>query len=289
MLLKKQTKTVHQSESMNYSNSLRDIHPNARIGANVVIGSFTVIEEDVVIGDNCWIGSNVSIQNGARIGNNCRIFPGAVIGAIPQDLKYKGEKTTLVIGNSVTVRECCTLNRGTSAANQTVIGDNCLLMAYVHVAHDCLIADNCILANNVTLAGHIEIGKHATLGGLAAVHQFVRIGEQAMIGGGSLVRKDVPPFVTAAREPLSYAGINSTGLRRRGFTAEEMHHIEDIYRVLFVRGLSTRKALETIEEEIEASAYRDQIVDFARNAKRGLMKGFRAMNGSGRLVEPVLS
>lgn len=275
---------------MSYSNGLRVIHPNAKIGQNVTIGPFTVIEEDVVIGDNCWIGNNVTILNGARIGEGCRIFPGAVVSAIPQDLKYRGENTTLQIGNNVTVRECCTLNRGTTAANTTFIGDNCLLMAYVHVAHDCLIAENCILANNVTLAGHIEIDKNARIGGMVAVHQFVRIGEHTMIGGGSLVRKDVPPFVMAAREPLSYAGINSVGLRRAGFTIEEMRHIEDIYRVLFVRGLSTRKALSIIEEEVMPSVYRTQILDFARSAKRGMMKGFRAMNGSSSKVaaEPVL-
>lgn len=273
---------------MNYSNGLRDIHPNAKIGQNVTIGPFTTIEEDVVIGDNCWIGSNVVIQNGSRIGESCRIFPGAVVSAIPQDLKYTGENTTLDIGNGVTIRECCTLNRGTSAAGRTAIGDNCLLMAYVHVAHDCIIGKSCILANNVTLAGHIEIDNYARLGGMVAVHQFVRIGGQVMIGGGSLVRKDVPPFVLAAREPLSYAGVNRVGLRRGGFTRDDIHHIEDIYRVLFVRGLSVRKALEIIEEEIEPSVYRDQILQFARSAKRGLMKGFRSLNSTGKIVEPAL-
>ncbi len=267
---------------------MRDIHPNAKIGQNVTIGPFTVIEADVVIGDNCWIGSNVNILNGARIGEGCRIFPGAVVSAIPQDLKYRGENTTLIIGNNVTVRECCTLNRGTSAANTTIIGDDCLLMAYVHVAHDCVIADRCVLANNVTLAGHIDIGYQATLGGMVAVHQFVRIGEHSMVGGGSLVRKDVPPFVTAAREPLSYAGINSIGLRRRGFSKEEMHHIEDIYRVLFVRGLSVRKALGIIEDEIVPSVHRERILDFVRTAKRGLMKGFRTMSSASKVAEPVL-
>ena len=269
---------------MDYSTGLHAIHPNAKIGKNVTIGPFTVIEEDVVIGDDCWIGSNVCILNGARIGHHCRIFPGAVVSAIPQDLKYKGEPTTLEIGNYVTVRECCTLNRGTinekvQADGRTTIGDHCLLMAYVHVAHDCHIAERCVLANNVTLAGHIDIGRHATLGGMVAVHQFVRIGEHAMVGGGSLVRKDVPPFVTAAREPLSYAGINSTGLSRRNFTKEEMHHIENIYRILFVRGLSIPKALAAIEKEVEKTPQRDRILDFARSAKRGLMKGFRPKNG----------
>ena len=261
---------------MNYiSTGLRDIHPGAVIGQNVQIGPFTTIEEDVVIGDNCWIGPNVSIFNGARIGDNCRIFPGASVSAVPQDLKFHGERTTLVVGSNVTIRECCTLNRGTSAAGRTEIGDNCLLMAYVHVAHDCIVGSNCVLANNATLAGHIEVGNYATLGGMAAVHQFVRIGEQVMIGGGSLVRKDVPPYVTAAREPLSYAGINSTGLRRRGFSAADMHHIEDIYRILFVRGLNVQRALAIVEADIPPSPYRDQIVTFVKDAKRGLMKGFK--------------
>lgn len=273
---------------MSYANGLRVIHPNAKIGNNVEIGPFTVIEEDVVIGDDCWIGNNVTIQNGARIGNNCKIFPGAVVSAIPQDLKYKGENTTLEIGNNVIVRECCTLNRGTIEAGRTAIADGCLLMAYVHVAHDCFIGKGCILANNVTLAGHIEIGNYARIGGMVAVHQFVRIGGNVMVGGGSLVRKDVPPYVMAAREPLSYAGINRVGLHRAKFPSDAIHHIEDIYRILFVRGLSVRKALATINDEIDPSPYRDEIANFVLGAKRGLMKGFRSLNAAGRVAEPAL-
>ena len=273
---------------MSYANGLCVISPNAKIGKNVIIGPFTVIEDDVVIGDDCWIGNNVSILNGARIGHNCKIFPGAVISAVPQDLKYEGENTTTEIGNHVIIRECCTLNRGTIEAGRTVIGDKCLLMAYVHVAHDCLIGKGCILANNVTLAGHIDIDNYARLGGMVAVHQFVRIGGHVMIGGGSLVRKDVPPYVMAAREPLSYAGINRVGLQRAKFNRAQMHHIEDIYRILFVRGLSTRKALSVILEDVEPSPYRDEIVAFVRGASRGLMKGFRSLNGAGRLAEPAL-
>ncbi len=278
---------------MNYqSNGLRVISPKAKIGNNCTILPFSYIEEDVVIGDNCWIGSNVNILNGARIGDNCRIFSGAVVSGIPQDLKYKGEPTELFIGNGVTIRECCTLNKGTTAAGKTMVGDNCLLMAYVHLAHDCIVGSRCVLANNVTLAGHIEIGDFATLGGMVAVHQFVRIGRHAMVGGGSLVRKDIPPFVTAAREPLAYAGINSTGLRRRGFSRDEMLHIEDIYRILFTRGLSTNKSLELIEYEIEPSEYRNEIINFVREAKRGLMKGYRTMKGVAPMPvfepEPIL-
>ena len=259
------------------SSALRDIHPGAKIGNNVHIGSFTVIDEDVVIGDNCRIGSNVHIFNGARIGDSVQIFPFASISATPQSNKKEEEKAILEIGNGTIIRESCTINRGNSAfGGRTTVGQNCLLMAYVHVAHDCHVANNCVLANNVTLAGHIEVGKNATLGGLVAVHQFVRIGEQVMIGGGSLVRKDVPPFVTAAREPLSYAGINSIGLRRRGFSIADMHHIEDIYRILFVRGFSIRKALDIIEHELPQSEYSRQILEFVRNAKRGLMRGYKA-------------
>lgn len=273
---------------MSYANGLRVISPQAQIGKNVTIGPFTVIEDDVIIGDDCWIGNNVTIQNGARIGQNCKIFPGAVISAIPQDLKYKGEDTTLEIGNNVIIRECCTLNKGTIEAGRTAIGDNCLLMAYVHVAHDCIIGKGCILANNVTLAGHIDIDDYARLGGMVAVHQFVRIGGQVMIGGGSLVRKDVPPYVMAAREPLSYTGINRVGLQRAKFSREDIHHIEDIYRILFVRGLSTRKALSVIEQDVAPSKYRDEVLTFVKGASRGLMKGFRSLNSAGRVAEPAL-
>lgn len=256
--------------------NLRDIHPEAKIGNNVVIGAFTTIEDDVVIGDNCWIGPNVTIFKGARIGNNCQIFPGAVISAVPQDLKYAGEYTTVEIGNQVIIRECCTINRGTRDVWKTAVGDQCLLMAYVHIAHDCIIGKGCILANNTTLAGHIQIEDYARLGGMTAVHQFVRIGGSVMIGGGSLVRKDVPPYVMAAREPLSYAGINRVGLHRAKLNTDEIHHIEDIYRILFVRGYSVGKALQVIEDQIHPSPYRDRIVTFVKDARRGLMKGFRS-------------
>jgi len=261
--------------------NLAVIDPKATIGNNVTIGPFSIIEGDVVIGDNCWIANNVTVLNGARIGDNCKIFPGAVVSSIPQDLKYKGEATTLELGNNVIVREFCTLNRGTTDKWKTVVGDNCLLMAYVHVAHDCFIGKGCILANNATLAGHIDIGDYARLGGLVAVHQFVRIGGHVMIGGGSLVRKDVPPYVMAAREPLSYIGINRVGLHRARFSREDTHHIEDIYRILFVRGMATPKAIEAIENEIDTSPFRNEIVGFVREAKRGLMKGFRTHNHNG--------
>jgi len=255
------------------------IHPGAQIGENVHIEPFVTIAKDVVIGDNTWIGPHVTILNGVRIGDNCRIFPGSVIGGIPQDLKYKGEDSLVVIGNNVTVREYCTINRGTVANYMTQIHDNCLLMSYVHVAHDCIINRNCVLANNVNLAGHIEIGEYATLGGLTAVHQFVKIGEHAFVGGGSLVRKDIPPFIKAAREPLSYAGVNSIGLRRRGFTIEQVNHIQDIYRILFVKGNNTRQAIKVIEDTIDASPEKSRILGFIASADRGIMKGFKKLNG----------
>lgn len=269
--------------------SMRVIHPNAKIGNNCTILPFTYIEEDVQIGDNCWIGNNVTICNGARIGDNVKIHPGAVVSGIPQDLKYKGEPTELFVGSGTIIRECCTLNKGTTDRWKTEIGENCLLMAYVHIAHDCVIGNRCVLANNATLAGHIEIGDWVTLGGMTAVHQFVRIGRHSIVGGGSLVRKDVPPFITAAREPLSYAGINTIGLRRRGFQIEEMREIENIYRILFTKGWNNKRALEAIEKELPQSQYRDEIVEFVRNAHRGLMKGYRShqKNNGTHSLEPL--
>lgn len=251
------------------------IHPQAKIADNVVIEPFVTIYKDVVIGEGTWIGSNVTIMDGARIGRNCRIFPGAVISAPPQDLKYKGESTTLSIGDNTIIRECVTLNRGTALdKNTTQIGQNCLLMAYVHVAHDCIIGDHVIIANSVQLAGHIEIQDYAFIGGTSAVHQFVSIGAHAIISGGSLVRKDVPPYTKAGREPLSYVGINSVGLRRRGFTPDQINEIQDIYRTVFLKKYNITKALDIIETERQPTEIRDEILDFIRNSNRGVMKGF---------------
>jgi UDP-N-acetylglucosamine acyltransferase len=253
------------------------VHPDARIGKNVEIGPFTTVAGDVEIGDNTWIGANVSIQDGVRIGKDCKIFPGAVVGGIPQDLKFKGENSVVEIGNHVIIREYCTINRGTEANYKTVIGDNTLLMAYVHIAHDCVLGENCILSNAVNLAGHIDIGDFAIIGGMSAVHQFVKIGDHAFIGGGSLVRKDIPPYVKAAREPIAYAGINSIGLKRRGYSMQQIHHIQDIYRILFVKGYNTTQALRMIETTIKTSPERDYILSFLSRADRGVMKGFKAM------------
>jgi len=251
------------------------VHPGAKIDKSVVIEPFVTIENNVMISKGTWVGSNVTIMEGARIGENCKIFPGAVISAIPQDLKFNGEDSIVEIGNNTTIRECCTINRGTTVTGKTIIGENCLLMAYSHAAHDCVIGDYCILANNVALAGHVTIGDYSILGGNAAVHQFVKIGKHTMISGGSLVRKDIPHYVKAAREPLSFIGINSIGLRRKGFSEEKITEIQNIYRILFQQNKNNSQALIKIETELKPSAERDEITSFVRNSGRGIMKGYK--------------
>jgi UDP-N-acetylglucosamine acyltransferase len=250
------------------------VHPSAKIANTVVIEPFTTIHKNVEIGEGTWIGSNVTIMEGARIGKNCRIFPGAVISAIPQDLKFEGEDSLAVIGDGTTIRECVTINRGTKANGKTVIGKHCLIMAYAHVAHDCIIGNHVILVNGVALGGHVEIDNWAILGGLSAVHQFIHIGAHAMIAGGSLVRKDIPPYVKAAKEPLSYVGVNSIGLRRRGFSSDTINEIQNIYRILFQKNFNTTQAIEIMETELSATPERDEILQFIRNSQRGIMKGF---------------
>jgi UDP-N-acetylglucosamine acyltransferase len=252
------------------------IHPEAKIARNVVIEPFVTISKNVVVEEGTWIGSNVTIMEGARIGKNVKIYPGAVISAVPQDLKFGGEESTMEIGDNTVIRECVTLNRGTEATNKTVIGKNCLIMAYTHVAHDCVVGDNCILVNAVQLAGHVTIQDWAIVGGAAAVHQFVNIGSHTMVSGGSLVRKDVPPYTKAGREPLSYAGINSVGLRRRGYSNEKIAEIQEIYRYIFLKGLNNSSAIELIELEMTPSKERDEILNFFRRSDRGVMKGYSA-------------
>jgi UDP-N-acetylglucosamine acyltransferase len=254
------------------------VHPQAKIANNVVIEPFVTIHKNVEVGEGTWIGSHVTIMEGARIGKNCRIFPGAVISAIPQDLKYKNEDTLVRIGDNVTIREFVTVNKATKANWETVVGDNTLLMAYVHIAHDSIVGNNCILANGVTLAGHITIDDWAIVGGLSAVHQFVHIGAHCMISGGSLVRKDVPPFTKAAREPLSYVGINSVGLRRRGYSTEKINEIQDIYRIIYLNRHNVTQALEIIETQMSPTNERDEIVSFITNSNRGIMRGYGRLN-----------
>lgn len=250
------------------------VHPGAKIAKNVVIEPFTTIHNNVVIGEGTWIGSNVTIMEGARIGKNCNIFPGAVISAIPQDLKFQDEETTVEIGDGTTIREFVTINRGTVDRMKTVVGKNCWIMAYCHIAHDCIVGNNCVFSNNSTLAGHITVGDHVVLAGMAAVQQFCMIGSHAFVTGGSLVRKDVPPFVKAGREPLSYVGINSIGLRRRGFSTEKIREIQNIYRILYQKNYNNSQAVEFIEAEMEATPERDEILQFIKNSQRGIMKGY---------------
>jgi UDP-N-acetylglucosamine acyltransferase len=254
--------------------SLSYIDPQAKLAKNVVVEPFVTIEKNVEIGSGTWIGSNVTIMEGARIGENCEIFPGAVISAIPQDLKFEGEESLAVIGDNTIIRECATINRATKATGKTIVGKNCLIMAYAHIAHDCVIGNSAIVVNNVAMGGHVEIGEHAIIGGLTAVHQFIKIGKHCMVSGGSLVRKDIPPYVKAGREPLSFIGINSIGLRRKKFSESEITEIQDIYRILYQKGNNNTQAVNKIEIDFKISEIRDEIISFVRNSGRGIMRGY---------------
>lgn len=251
-----------------------NIHPKAIIGKKVIINPFSTIEEDVEIQDGTWIGPNVTIMNGARIGKNCKIFPGAVISAEPQDLKYKGEKTFTYIGDRTVIREAVTINKGTLALGYTKVGSDCLIMATAHIAHDCVIGNHVIIVNGVGLAGHININDYAILGGMVAVHQFTQIGAHSLIAGGVLVRKDVPPYVKAVREPIAYGGINRLGLFRRGFKQHQVETIKNIYHVLFQQGLPNTKAIEKIEKTFPPSEEKQIILNFIKDSKRGVIKGY---------------
>ena len=254
--------------------SLSYIDPQAKLAKNVVVEPFVTIEKNVEIGSGTWIGSNATIMEGARIGENCEIFPGAVISAIPQDLKFEGEESLAIIGDNTIIRECATINRATKATGKTIVGKNCLIMAYAHIAHDCVIGNNAIVVNNVAMGGHVEIGEHAIIGGLTAVHQFIKIGKHCMVSGGSLVRKDIPPYVKAGREPLSFIGINSIGLRRKKFSESEITEIQDIYRILYQKGNNNTQAINKIEIDFKISENRDEIISFVRGSGRGIMRGY---------------
>lgn len=251
------------------------IDPAAKIGKDVTIEPFAYIQGKVEIGDGCWIGQHASIMDGAIIGKNCKIHSGAVVAGIPQDLKFRGEDSTAVIGDNTTIRECVTINRGTAAKGATIVGSNCLLMAYAHVGHDCIVGDCVVLVNRVSLAGEVEVGDWAILGGHVAIHQFCRIGAHSMISGGTMISKDVAPFTKVAHMPASFVGINSIGLRRRGFTPEQITLIQDMCRVLFQSGMSYSNACETIETEYPQSDLRDMMINFVRNSKRGVCKPYQ--------------
>ena len=250
------------------------INPAAKIAPGVVIDPFVTIDANVEIGEGTRILSGATILEGSRIGRNCVIFPNAVIGAIPQDLKFRGEDTLAIIGDNTTIRECVTVNRGTAARGRTTVGSNCLIMAYAHVAHDCEVGDNVILANAVQLAGEVIVDDFAILGGGTLVHQFCHLGSHIMVQGGALINKDIPPYVKAAREPISYTGVNSVGLRRRGFTSETIREIQEVYRYIYMSGMNVTDAIERIEAELPATPERDEIVQFVRNSKRGIIRGY---------------
>lgn len=250
------------------------VHPAAKIASNVVIDPFVTIDQNVEIGEGTRIGSNVTILEGARIGKNCTICSGAVISGVPQDLKFRGEDSVAIIGDNTTIRECVTVNRGTASKGKTVIGSNCLIMAYCHVAHDCVLGDNVIMSNAVQVAGEVVIDNYAVIGGGALIHQFSHIGQHVMLQGGALVNKDIPPYVKVGRNPISYAGINSIGLRRRNFTNEQIREIQEIYRYLYLSGLNNSEAVERIEAELPATNERDEIIMFVRNSKRGIIRGY---------------
>ena len=250
------------------------IHPNANVGNNVKIEPFAYIDDNTEIGDGTYIMANANIRYGSRIGQNCTIFPGAVVGGVPQDLKFEGEDSLAIIGNDTVIRECVTISRGTKSRGYTKVGDNCLLMAYSHVAHDCVIKNHVILGNSTQLAGEVEVFDYAILSGGTLVHQFTRIGEHVMIQGGTRLGKDIPPFIIAGREPVSYAGINLVGLRRRGFSNEQINQIQEIYRIIYQSGYNFTDAIGKIEKDFERTAEMELIVNFVKNSPRGIVRGY---------------
>ncbi len=253
-------------------NIMNQVHPDARIGNNVKIGSFTVIHENVEIGDNCEIANGVTIFPGARIGSGVKIFPGAVIAGIPQDLKFRGEDTVAIIGDGTTIRECATVNRGTASRGFTKVGENCLIMAYTHIAHDCVIGNRVIISNATQLAGEVIVDDYAVIGGGSLVHQFCHLGRNIMLQGGALVNKDIPPFIKAAREPISFIGLNTVGMHRNGFSKEKIQEITEVYRILYMSDLNVTNAVRVIRETIPTSEVRDEILDFVEHSERGIIR-----------------
>jgi UDP-N-acetylglucosamine acyltransferase len=258
---------------MNTVSSLAFVHPEAKLGDNVVIEPFAYVEGDTEIGDGTLVMTGATVLSGARIGKDCKIFPNAVISAIPQDLKFVGEKTTAVIGDRTSVRECVTINRGTASRGTTVVGDDCLLMAYSHVAHDCVLSNKIILGNCTQLAGEIEIDEYAIVSGGTLVHQFCKIGAHSMIQGGSKISKDIPPYIMVGREPSVFVGLNVVGLRRRGFTSEKINIIQEVYRYLYQSGLNVSQALERIDKELPETEESKLITDFIKSSSRGILRG----------------
>lgn len=254
--------------------NLAYIHPDAKLGKDVIIEPFAYVEGNVEIGDGTHIMSGGQIRNGSRVGKNCRIFPGAVVGGDPQDLKYKGEETLAIVGDNTTIRECVTVNRGTAAKKQTVVGSNCLLMAYSHIAHDCILKDSVIIGNATQLAGEVEVDHHAILSGGTLVHQFTRVGAHVMIQGGTRLGKDIPPYTIAGREPVCHAGVNLIGLRRAGFTNEKINEIQEIYRTIYQSGFNFSDAITQIEKNFEKTPEMEEVVNFVKSSPRGIVRGY---------------
>lgn len=252
---------------------LAQVSDKAQLGANVEIGPFTVVYEDVIIGENTKIHTNVALYPGTRIGKNCEIFPGAVIGVVPQDLKFEGENTTVEIGDNTIIRECVTIHRATKDKWTTKIGNDCLLMTYVHVAHDCQIGNGVILASYCGLSGHVEIDDYAILEGTVVAQQFMKIGKHAFIAGATLIRKDVPPYVKAAREPITFAGVNSIGLRRKGFSDEQIREIEEVYRTIYVMNTNIAKGVQVVKDQMPDSVFAKEIINFIESSDKGIIRG----------------
>jgi UDP-N-acetylglucosamine acyltransferase len=252
--------------------NLAFVHQDAILGTDVTVEPFAYIAGNVIIGDGTWIGPNATIMDGARIGKNCRIFPSAVVSGIPQDLKFRGEDSTAEIGDNTTIRECATVNRGTASVGKTIVGNGCLLMAYSHIGHDCALGNNVIIGNTTSLAGEVKVDDWAILSGGGLVHQFTRIGGHVIIGGGSKVRIDVPPFIKADRDPLSFMGLNSVGLTRRGFEKERIDEIHDIYRAIYLGKMNFSQAVEHVENTFKPTKDRDYILEFIRKSERGVIR-----------------
>ncbi len=248
------------------------IHPEAIIGEGCEIGPFCYIDKNVVIGNNNRLMNSVTVLSGARIGNNNTLFPGAVIGAIPQDLKFKGEETTAEIGDNNTIRENVTINRGTAAKGKTIVGSNNLLMEGMHVAHDAIVGNGCIIGNTTKIAGEVVIDDFAIISACVLIHQFCHIGSYVMVGGGTRTSQDIPPFCMAAREPVAYCGLNLVGLRRRGFSKEIIENIHNTYRLLYQRGKLREECLKEIRETIPMSQEIEYILNFVTSSKRGIIK-----------------
>jgi len=249
------------------------VDKDAKLHESVEVGPFAFIGADVEIGEGTIIDPNATVCEHTRIGKFCHVFPSAVVGAVPQDLKFQGELTYTYIGDYTVLRECSTVHRGTASKGKTVVGNHCLIMAYSHVAHDVVVKDYVIMSNATQLAGEVVVEEHAIIGGGTLVHQFSHIGAHVMIQGGSLIHKDVPPYVLAAREPTQFCGINSVGLGRRGFTQEQVDTITKVYKIIYMSKLNISQALEKVLAEVPQSAERDEIVEFIKNSPRGVIKG----------------